>query len=124
MGWGHCGTDSKGREIGYCIDATCDHPGCDEKINRGLAYACGGMHGNDEHSCERYFCHKHRNNYTDCESPVCPDCYKIYRDNWVLEFTALLEAKNLDDKTIAVSLEMVDYYIGEGWEPVRALKED
>ena len=65
MGWAHCGTDSKGREIGYSIGATCDHPGCDEAIDRGLAFACGGMHGTgDIHGrdvgCEGYFCGEHR----------------------------------------------------------------
>ena len=45
MGWAHCGLDSKGREIGYAIATTCDEPECAAEIDRGLAYACGGMHG-------------------------------------------------------------------------------
>ena len=60
MGWGNCGTDSKGRPIGYVFSATCDHPGCLKEIDRGLDYACGGMHGEDVYSCEKYFCHEHR----------------------------------------------------------------
>lgn len=64
MGWASCGTDSKGRSIGYGFDATCDHPGCDAKIDRGLSYACGGMHGDGGHlgdfGCEKYFCGDHR----------------------------------------------------------------
>lgn len=59
MGWGNCGEDSKGRPIGYLFEAICDHPGCEEKINRGLSYACGGMHGQNERDCENYFCGKH-----------------------------------------------------------------
>lgn len=68
MGWGNCGTDSKGRPIGYCHAARCDHPGCWAKIDRGLSYACGGMHGAGEHvgddlfndwTCEGYFCESH-----------------------------------------------------------------
>lgn len=59
MGWANCGTDSKGRQIGYAHEATCDHPGCTEKIDRGLAYACGGMHGSDSYMCEGYFCPEH-----------------------------------------------------------------
>lgn len=59
-----CGNDSAGRPIGYGVTATCDHPGCMEQIDRGLGYACGGMHGpEDAHGdecCERYFCGKHR----------------------------------------------------------------
>jgi hypothetical protein len=59
MGWGNCGTDSKGRPIGYNFPATCDKKGCKKKIDRGLSYACGGMHGEDEVSCEGYFCEEH-----------------------------------------------------------------
>jgi hypothetical protein len=65
MGWADCGNDSKGRPIGYGFSATCDYPGCEEKIDRGLSYACGGMHGiydrdGHERGCEGYFCEKHR----------------------------------------------------------------
>lgn len=59
MGWGHCGTDGLGREIGYAIPATCDEPGCDTPIDRGLSFVCGGMHGGGEAGCGRYFCGKH-----------------------------------------------------------------
>lgn len=69
MGWADCGTDSEGRPIGYAFEATCDHPECDAKIDRGLSYACGGMHGEVSVSngqggdfvptCEKYFCEKH-----------------------------------------------------------------
>lgn len=59
MGWANCGEDSKGRPIGYAFAATCDHPGCLVKIHRGLSYACGGMHGEGEFSCEGYFCEAH-----------------------------------------------------------------
>ena len=60
MGWANCGDDSQGRPIGYAHPATCDHPGCTAAIHRGLAYACGGVHGDEEHSCEKYFCEAHR----------------------------------------------------------------
>lgn len=72
MGWGDCGDDSRGRPIGYYHEATCDHPGCEAVIDRGLSYACGGMHGNecaggcdevdwsaDAEVCDRYFCERH-----------------------------------------------------------------
>ena len=36
MGWGNCGTDSKGRPIGYLHRGKCDHKGCKERIDRGL----------------------------------------------------------------------------------------
>lgn len=59
MGWGNCGVDSIGRPIGYVHPATCDHDGCEAVIDRGLSYACGGMHGDGTCSCEKYFCSKH-----------------------------------------------------------------
>jgi len=60
MGWANCGEDSKGRKIGYAIEAFCDHPGCTETIDRGLSYACGGMHGvGPDGACEGYFCGNH-----------------------------------------------------------------
>lgn len=58
MGWADCGTDSKGRPIGYAHEATCDESGCEKKIDRGLSFACGGMHG-DGPGCEGYFCAEH-----------------------------------------------------------------
>lgn len=60
MGWAHCGTDDDGREIGYGVEAECDFPGCPEKIDRGLGYVCGPMHGSgNEWGCGRYYCGKH-----------------------------------------------------------------
>lgn len=77
MGWGDCGTDSKGRPIGYLFEAVCDEPGCNTAIDRGLSYACGGMHGQNEYDCEKYFCSKH---LYICEIPdnsveqLCAEC--------------------------------------------------
>lgn len=59
MGWAFCGSDNEGREIGYGVEAICDHKYCSAKINRGLAYVCGGMHGGGAHGCGRYFCGDH-----------------------------------------------------------------
>lgn len=64
MGWANCGTDSKGRPIGYANVACCDAPGCEAIIDRGLDYACGGMHGAEDRlggpACDGYFCSPHR----------------------------------------------------------------
>ncbi len=63
MGWADCGDDSRGRRIGYAWSARCDHVWggrkCSTKIDRGLAYACGGMHGENGDDCEGYFCAEH-----------------------------------------------------------------
>lgn len=46
-------------EAGYGIDATCEEPGCDADIDRGLAHLCGQQPGGDEHGCGGYYCAKH-----------------------------------------------------------------
>jgi len=80
VGWADCGTDSRGRPIGYAFPAWCDEEGCTAKIDRGLSYACGGMHGGDEISCENYFCEKHRLNFVVDGSgarQICGACAKL-----------------------------------------------
>lgn len=59
MGWSY-GTNAQGREVGYGVEAECDHPDCHEEIDRGLAYVCGGMHDGGEDGCGGYFCGSHR----------------------------------------------------------------
>lgn len=78
MGWANCGKDSKGRPIGYAHAATCDEPGCEKEIDRGLSYACGNMHGETEYGCEKYFCEKHLRIYESREGDLmglCSECY-------------------------------------------------
>lgn len=57
MSWAY-GTVN-GREVGYSVAATCDQAGCETKIDRGLGFCCGGMHGGGEHGCGGYFCGDH-----------------------------------------------------------------
>lgn len=83
MGWGNCGEDSQGRPIGYLFPATCDHPGCTKHIHRGIAYICGReMHGDDEFSCEKYFCEEHtrmvRVDENDEWRQVCHSCAEVF----------------------------------------------
>jgi hypothetical protein len=63
MGWSR--GEVNGREVGYAVKATCDREGCTEKIDRGLAYCCGGEHGGGERGCGDYYCDKHLYNH-DC----------------------------------------------------------
>lgn len=58
MGWAHCGTDDRGRPIGYAVAARCDARFCFRRIDRGLSYVCGKMHGG-ENGCGGYFCSRH-----------------------------------------------------------------
>ena len=77
MGWADCGVDSNGRPIGYAFEATCDYPGCTATIDRGLAYACGGMHGENGDDCEGYFCYNHLHYAKPAEHDghfFCPTC--------------------------------------------------
>jgi len=46
------------RDIGYGVPSICDHPDCDERIDRGLSYVCGGEPYGGE-GCGLFFCQKH-----------------------------------------------------------------
>lgn len=43
---------------GYGVPAYCEHPDCNEEIDRGISFACGGEPFS-EMGCDRYFCSKH-----------------------------------------------------------------
>lgn len=59
MGW-QVGFDSGwDRWVGYGVPALCDHPGCNEKIDRGLSYVCGGKPYGGDRGCGLYFCDRH-----------------------------------------------------------------
>ncbi len=47
------------RDIGYGVPATCDYPGCEYAIDRGLGYVCGGEPYGGEIGCGLYFCGAH-----------------------------------------------------------------
>lgn len=97
MSWSHCGKDSQGRDIGYAHAATCDHPGCEAQIDRGLSYACGGMHGATEHGCEKYFCSQHLEYTVDDGDEfvtVCEPCmvtlttsgdWALHPEDWIVK---------------------------------------
>jgi hypothetical protein len=48
------------RDIGYGVPAICDHPGCNERIDRGLGYVCGDDFYGGDKGCGLYFCAKHQ----------------------------------------------------------------
>lgn len=52
--------DNWSRDVGYMVPSICDHPDCDKKIDRGLAYVCGGEPYGGDRGCGLYFCENHR----------------------------------------------------------------
>lgn len=48
------------RDIGYGVPAFCDHPDCDEEIDRGLGYVCGAEPYGGEKGCGLFFCGRHQ----------------------------------------------------------------
>lgn len=73
MGWS-IGYDKKWkRDIGYGVPAICDHPKCNEKIDRGLGYVCGGEPYGGEKGCGLFFCGNHLS-YARGEAQMCPRC--------------------------------------------------
>lgn len=80
MGWSH-GYNKDGREVGYSVEATCDHPDCDTVIDRGISYLCGGVKQlhNEEYGCGKFFCDKHTSIRGLCfpcmeKHPICINC--------------------------------------------------
>lgn len=59
MSWS-LGFDTRwNRDIGYGVPAYCDHPDCNEEIDRGLAFVCGEEPYGGDRGCGLYFCEKH-----------------------------------------------------------------
>ncbi|WP_037161027.1 hypothetical protein [Rhodococcoides fascians] len=72
MGWAVGEDRNRQRHIGYGVPALCDHPGCETRIDRGFAYACGG--DPFEH-CGLFFCLPHLDHYNDdADNYVCERC--------------------------------------------------
>jgi hypothetical protein len=68
MGWALGYDFNWQRDVGYGVPAVCDHPDCEEVINRGLGYVCckEQVYGGDE-GCGLFFCIKHRDIQGKCE---------------------------------------------------------
>ena len=75
MGWS-LGLDTNrtegDRDIGYGVSSECDGSGCNKKIDRGLAYVCGGDPYGGEHGCGRFFCYEHLDYYFDSSDNMSP----------------------------------------------------
>jgi hypothetical protein len=70
MGWA-IGYDNRWkRDIGYGVPTICDHPKCNEEIDRGLGYVCGEDVYGGEKGCGLFFCGKHQIG----KHQRCPQC--------------------------------------------------
>lgn len=72
MSWSIGYDENWKRDIGYGVPAYCDHPECQQEINRGLSYVCGGEPYGGEHGCGLYFCGEH---LLMGEAQQCERCY-------------------------------------------------
>lgn len=72
MGWGY--GEVNGKPVGYTVPDVCNESGCDRKIDRGLSYVCGDMHGGGEFGCGGYFCAEHM--LVGKEEQLCKKCYE------------------------------------------------
>jgi hypothetical protein len=70
MSWAVGYDDNWRRDIGYGVPAECDHPKCHARIDRGLAYVCGGQPYGGDKGCGLYFCPEHQRD----EYQRCPRC--------------------------------------------------
>lgn len=67
MGWAVGFDSNHDRDVGYGVPAVCDHPECNERINRGLSYVCGNDVYGGERGCGLFFCSEHRSGDGLCE---------------------------------------------------------
>ena len=67
------------RDIGYGVPAFCDHPKCNEKIDRGLSFVCGSDPMGGDFGCGLYFCDSHltyrKPRNSEHSVQLCPRCY-------------------------------------------------
>lgn len=137
MGWADCGDDSKGRPIGYGHDATCDHPGCTEEIDRGLGWACGDMHGDHDWDCKGYFCSDHATyRYSPDEergARLCLPCAtkldetkaEDFLDNLQAVLTSLSEHASEDEmRNAIVKTKQMLYDVLLRWDEIDDLPPD
>ena len=59
MGWSLGFDNHWNRFVGYGVPAYCDQPGCNNEIDRGLSYVCGGAPFGGERGCGLHFCAEH-----------------------------------------------------------------
>jgi len=94
MGYARYYSTGNRRWQGYAVAARCEHPGCRERIDRGLAYACGEPPDGGDHGCGGSFCEAHRvsvgHEIVGGAGNLCRACYDALPD----EIRARLDAED------------------------------
>lgn len=72
MGWSHGIVE--GKHVGYAVRAKCEHPGCEKRIDRGMAYKCGNDIGSGVGFCNGFFCSDHLYFLGRAGAQVCQTC--------------------------------------------------
>lgn len=71
MGWAH-GREN-GRDVGYGVPDICNLEGCEQKIDRGLSFRCGGVTNlHDDYGCGNFFCGAHMS--YGSQNQLCETC--------------------------------------------------
>lgn len=47
------------RDVGFDVPGVCDHPDCNNAINRGMDHVCGSEPYGGDSNCGLYFCKDH-----------------------------------------------------------------
>ena len=76
MGWSYGIVE--GKAVGYSVEAICEHPNCNKRINRGLAYKCGNDIGSGEDFCNGFFCSDHL--FLTVKGWRCAECSDLIED--------------------------------------------
>lgn len=122
MGWGNCGKDSLGRNIGYYWRGKCDHRGCKTRISRSVSSACGGMHGEADEYCEKYFCDTHLSYVEDpfeqriYQGGLCEKCKTSWNEQLIEDL--IDDKKAVQEELISAVWKLIDWFpceeLGEG----------
>lgn len=122
MGWS-LGFDSNwSRDIGYGVPAWCD-AACGTKIDRGLAYVCGGGPYGEPDGCGLYFCDRHLYFTEEWKEQMCSRCihgdepYEPTADHpewvkWKLEDESWEQWRNENPAAVAAMAERIVHDTG------------
>jgi len=129
MGWSIGYDNNWKRDIGYGVPSICDHPKCNNEIDRGLSYVCGSELYGEDFGCGLYFCGEHlmyrKLRYSKMLIRICPRCYKYRKPydpkpdtnewlEWKLKDSSWKEwRKNNPDEVKIIKKNLSPEFLGE-----------